>query len=120
LGSWYGRPVLFVGDLRASIDFYVGKLGFNQSWLHEEGGLPLVAQIERQGCALILSCQWPKKTGHGMIFVSLDRADFEAMRTELASNRVPAREDHWGYRVVIVTDADGNELYFPFPGEATG
>jgi hypothetical protein len=27
---------------------------------------------------------------------------------------------HWGYRVLIVPDPDGNELYFPYPGGAGG
>lgn len=117
MGNWYGRPVLFVADIRRSLDFYVGRLGFKQSWLHEEGGQPLVAQVERQGCELLLSCQWPEKTGHGMMFVSLELADFEALRTELQSTGVEAKDGHWGYRVVIVTDPDGNELYYPYPGD---
>jgi catechol 2,3-dioxygenase-like lactoylglutathione lyase family enzyme len=116
LGNWYARPVLFVADLKSSIEFYVGKLGFQQSWLHEEGGRPLVAQVERQRCEFILSCQWPEKTGRGMMFMSLDRPDFDALQAELQSKQVATREGHWGYRVVIVTDPDGNELYFPYPG----
>ena len=118
MSSWYARPVLFVADVRRSLDFYAGKLGFKQSWLHEEGGQTLVGQVERQGCDIILSSQWPEKTGRGMMFISLDHADFDALRAELESKQVSARDGNWGYRVVIVSDPDGNELYFPFPGDA--
>jgi catechol 2,3-dioxygenase-like lactoylglutathione lyase family enzyme len=58
VSEWYARPVLFVADIGRSVDFYVKRLGFTQSWRHEEAGKALVAQVDRQGCALILSSQW--------------------------------------------------------------
>jgi hypothetical protein len=33
------------------------------SWRHGKEGAALVAQVDRQGCSLILSLQWPDKVG---------------------------------------------------------
>ena len=70
--EWFARPVLFVADIDRSIEFYVKQLGFSQPWRYEEEGKARVAQVERQGCELILSSQWPDKVGKGLIFISLD------------------------------------------------
>jgi catechol 2,3-dioxygenase-like lactoylglutathione lyase family enzyme len=109
--------VLFVSDVAASVDFYTGRLGFVQRWRHEEDGRPLVAQVDRDGCELILSCQWPEKNGCGMMFVSLDMDGFRALPEECAKNGVGVKQGRWGYPVLIVDDPDGNQLYFPDPGE---
>jgi catechol 2,3-dioxygenase-like lactoylglutathione lyase family enzyme len=70
--EWFARPVLFVADIDRSVDFYVEQLGFTQSWRYEEEGKAWVAQVDRQGCTLILSSQWPDKVGKGLMFISLD------------------------------------------------
>ena len=49
--DWFGRPVLHVADVEASLRFYVDRLGFTMPWRYEEGGRVQVAQVERQGCA---------------------------------------------------------------------
>ena len=116
--NWFARPVLFVTDIDASVDFYVTQLGFTQPWRHEEDGRALVAQVERRECALILSSQWPNKVGNGLIFVSLDLAALASLRLELEGRGVAVGDGHWGYRLMIISDPDGNELYFPYPNEA--
>lgn len=45
------------------------------------------------------------------------RAAFAALPSELADKGVIANVGHWGYPVLIVVDPDGNQLYFPDPGE---
>jgi catechol 2,3-dioxygenase-like lactoylglutathione lyase family enzyme len=115
--KWYARPVLFVSDIAASVEFYTGKLGFVQRWRHEEDGRPLVAQVDREGCELILSCQWREKNGRGMIFISLDQDGFRTLPAECANTGVDVTKGFWGYPVLIVDDPDGNQLYFPDPGE---
>jgi catechol 2,3-dioxygenase-like lactoylglutathione lyase family enzyme len=112
---WYSRPVLFVADIDRSVEFYVHQLGFTQSWRHEEGGRALVAQVERQGCELILSSQWPVKAGTGLMFISLDVGVLNALRAELEGRGVNVKDGQWGYRLMVVRDVDGNELYFPYP-----
>jgi uncharacterized glyoxalase superfamily protein PhnB len=125
--SWFARPVLFVADVDRALDFYVTRLGFAQSWRYEEAGAAVVAQAERQGCALIFSSQWPGKVGKGLIFVSLDldvapdakvaaqTTALDRLRAELEGRGVEVAEGFWGYRILIVRDPDGNELYFNYP-----
>jgi uncharacterized glyoxalase superfamily protein PhnB len=116
--KWYARPVLFVADVDRSIDFYVNQLGFTQSWRYEEEGTALVAQVERKGCELILSSQWPDKVGTGLIFISLDVEVLNALRAELEEKGVPVKDGQWGYRLMVIVDPDRNELYFPYPKDA--
>ncbi len=77
---WYARPVLFVADIDRSVDFYVKQLGFSNQWRYEDEGKAWVAQVERQGCELILSSQWPDKVGKGLMFISLDVEVLNALR----------------------------------------
>ena len=53
--DWFARPVLHVKDVDASLRFYVDLLGFTSSWRYDEAGTARVAQVDRQGCALILA-----------------------------------------------------------------
>jgi catechol 2,3-dioxygenase-like lactoylglutathione lyase family enzyme len=115
VSDWYTRQVLFVRDVNPSVDFYVDQLGFQLSWRHEEEGHALVAQVDRQGCELILSSQWPNKVGTGLTFISLDVGVLHALRAELEGKRVAVADGNWGYALMIVRDLDGNELYFPYP-----
>jgi catechol 2,3-dioxygenase-like lactoylglutathione lyase family enzyme len=121
--KWYTRPVLFVSDIDKSVGFYVKQLGFKQDWRYEEEGRAYVAQVERLGCELILSSQWPDKVGTGLMFISLDLEVLDALRADLEGRGVGVKDGRWGYRVMVVTDPDGNELYFPYPADpplATG
>lgn len=124
--TWFARPVLHVADVAAALRFYVDRLGFTSPWRHEEGGRLLVAQVERQGCALILSGQWPEKVGKGLLFVSLNVepasheahvAALDALRAEVEARGVVVKDGAWGYRVLIVDDPDGNQLFFNYPND---
>jgi catechol 2,3-dioxygenase-like lactoylglutathione lyase family enzyme len=113
--AWFARPILCVADVEASVAFYVGKLGFTEAWRHMEDGQLLVAQVERQGCALILSCQWPEKNGSGLIFISLDPPVLDAVRAEYEAKGVEVKEGFWGYRLMVIAGPDGNQLFFNYP-----
>jgi catechol 2,3-dioxygenase-like lactoylglutathione lyase family enzyme len=124
--DWFARPVLHVTDVAASRRFYVDRLGFTNPWSYEVDGKPLVAQVDRQGCVLILSSQWPEKVGKGLMFISLNvepdtrEAQVEALdalRAEIEANGVPVKDGSWGYRLLVVNDPDGNQLYFNYPNE---
>jgi len=126
--DWFARAVLHVKDVEASLRFYVDRLGFTSPWRYGEGGKATVAQVERQGCALILSGQWPEKIGKALMFISVNTeqqtreaatAALDALRAELEARGVPVREGSWGYRLLVVDDPDGNQLFFPYPDEAT-
>ena len=117
MSEWYARPVLFVADVDRSLSFYMHQLGFTRTWQHEEDGRPVVAQVERQGCELMLSSQWPDKAGRALIFVSLEQDVLSTVRNELEAKGVAVRDGHWGYPVLVVQDPDGNELYFPYSNQ---
>jgi len=126
--DWLARPVLHVKDVAASTAFYVERLGFTNAWQHVEDGKLLVAQVDRQGCALILSSQWPDKLGKGLMFISLNVepdsreaqiAALDALRAELEAKGVTVKDGSWGYRMLVVDDPDGNQLFFNYPHEST-
>ena len=113
--KWYARPVLFVANIDRSVDFYGQQLDFTESWRYEEDGKAYVAQVDRLGCELILSSQWPDKVGNGLMFISLDPGVLDALRVELEGRGVDVKDGQWGYRLMVVTDPYGNQLYFPYP-----
>ncbi|HET9181623.1 MAG TPA: glyoxalase superfamily protein [Candidatus Angelobacter sp.] len=124
--DWFARPVLHVKDVEASLRFYVDRLGFTCPWRFDEGGRAYVAQVDRQGCALILAKTWPEKVGKGLMFISLNVEpetreaaviELDALRAELESRGVAVKEGEWGYRLLVVDDPDGNQLFFNYPKE---
>jgi catechol 2,3-dioxygenase-like lactoylglutathione lyase family enzyme len=118
MSEWYARPVLFVSDIDKASRFYVDRLGFSEPWRHGENGEPLVAQVDRAGCELILSSQWPEKVGNGLIFISLRSNDLRTARDEFESRGVDVKDGWWGYPLMIIEDPDGNLLYFPSEADA--
>jgi hypothetical protein len=40
-----------------------------------------------------------------------------ALRAELEARGVPVKEGSWGYRLLVVDDPDGNQLFFNYPRE---
>src|ERR1700689_686314 len=124
--DWFARPVLHVTDVEASLRFYVNRLGFTSPWRYNADGSARVAQVERQGCALILADTWPEKIGKGLMFISLNVepqsheaavAALDALRAELEAKGVPVKDGSWGYRLLVVDDPDGNQLFFNYPAE---
>jgi catechol 2,3-dioxygenase-like lactoylglutathione lyase family enzyme len=125
--DWYARPILNVTDVEASLAFYVNQLGFTIPWRYEENGKAHVAEVDRQGSALILADTWPGKIGNGMIFISLNvepptseaaTAALDALRAELEAKGVPVKDGSWGYRLLVIEDPDGNQLLFNYPAES--
>ena len=118
--DWFARPVLHVSDVEASLRFYIDRLGFTCPWHYDEDG---VAQVDRQGCALILADTWPEKVGKALMFISLNVAPetqiaaLDALREEFEARGVPVKEGSWGYRLLVVDDPDGNQLFFNYPNE---
>ncbi len=122
--DWFARPVFHVRDVEASLRFYTDQLGFITPWRYDEDGRVHAAQVDRQGCALILADTWPEKIGKGLVFISLniESASYEgaiaaldALRAELEAKGVSVKEGSWGYRLLVVDDPDGNQLFFNYP-----
>ena len=127
MAEWFARPVLHVSSVDASLRFYVDRLGFTVPWrVEDEDGRALVAQVDRHGCALILSEQWPEKVGKGLMFISLNIepetreayvAALDTLRWAFGDRGVSVTDGHWGYRLLVVEDPDGNQLFFNYPNE---
>ena len=125
--DWFARPVLHVKDVDASLRFYGNLLSFTSPWRYDEEGRARVAQVDRQGCALILANNLaPEKIGKAVMFISLNvdpatpeaaAAALDALRAELEAKGVPVKEGSWGYRLLVVDDLDGNQLLFNYPSE---
>ena len=124
--DWFARPIFSVTDVEASLRFYIDQLGFTNPWRFDEGGKVFVAQVEGQGCAIILSSQWPDKIGKGLIFISLSvepptleaaTVALDELRAELESKGATVKDGWWGYRLLVVDDPDGNQLLFNYPNE---
>ena len=124
--DWFARPVLHVTDVEASLRFYVDRLGFTSPWRYEDAGRVHVAQVDRQGCALILADTWPETIGKALIFISLNTEHntreaaigaLDALRVELEAKSVSVKEGSCGYLLLVVDDPDGNQLFFDYPNE---
>ena len=124
--EWFARPVLHVSSVQDSLRFYVDRLGFTVPWRVEVDGYTDVAQVDRQGCALILAEHWPEKAGKGLMFISLNVepetheasvAALDALRAEFEGRGVLVKDGFWGYKVLVVDDLDGNQLFFNYPNE---
>ncbi len=72
---------------------------------------------------VLLADTWPEKIGKGLMFISLNvepetrEAALDALRAELEAKGVPVKEGSWGYRLLVVDDPDGNQLFFNYPNE---
>ena len=126
MADWFARPVLHVSSVEALLRFYEDRLGFTVAWRHDDSGVVRAAQVDRAGCALILSDQWPQKVGKGLTFISLnvelathdnEVAALDALRAELEARGLAVSEGFWGYRLLVVDDPDGNQLFFNYPNE---
>jgi hypothetical protein len=53
--------------------------------------------------------------GKGLMFISLDVGVLDALRAELEGRGVDVMDGQWGYRLMVIADQNGNQLYFPYP-----
>jgi catechol 2,3-dioxygenase-like lactoylglutathione lyase family enzyme len=107
--SWYFRPVFFVRSGDKALAFYTEALGFRESWRHEHGGGVVVAQVEREGCEIILN-ESPDRACQSRIFLSLDPGASRALAKEWQARGVEVVLTHWGMPVLSLSDPDGNEI----------
>ena len=115
MANWDVHPVFFVGDVENSIRFYVDQLGFTETNRCAEDGKLLVGGVERDGCVLLFTRQWPENNGRSRLWIQLNLETYRAFRADLEVKGVALKEGFWGFDTVIVEDPDGNELFFPVP-----
>lgn len=99
-----------------AIGFYVGLLGLALNMRHEHDGAALVAGVSRgDGCALLLTSQWPERVGSSIIYTALDAAEFDSLSSVLQLPRLDRTEGRRGMTLMIVRDRNGNEFYLRCP-----
>ena len=105
-------PVLVVPDLRAAIDFYTSKLGFNLEW--EYGDPPGYAAV-KFGNADIHLAENPEVTNTGAVWLHLQVDDVDGVYEALRENGVtvegPPQDRPWGMREIIVVDLNGYRFH---------
>jgi catechol 2,3-dioxygenase-like lactoylglutathione lyase family enzyme len=122
------EPQLFVADIKASCDFFAGKLGFGVVFTYGEP--PFYAQVKRDGARINLRC-----VEHPVIDAALrDREQLLAASLTVATTEEikalflefqaagvtffqTLKREPWGARTFIVRDPDGNLLLFAGPVE---
>jgi hypothetical protein len=73
--------------------------------------------------ARFLADTWPEKIGKGLVFISVNVepesqiAMLDALRAELEAKGVSVKAGSWGYRLLVVDDPDGNQLFFNYPND---
>ena len=122
------EPQLFVADIKASCDFFAGKLGFAVAFTYGEP--PFYAQVERAGARINLRCvaqpviDQALRDREQLLSASLTVAtaeEIKALFLEFQAAHVTffqtLKPQPWGAQTFTVRDIDGNLLLFAGPAE---
>ena len=122
------EPQLFVADIKASCDFFTGKLGFTVIFTYGEP--PFYAQVARDAARMNLRCVAEPlidpdlRDREQLLAASLTVATAEEIKQLFLAYQAAGvtffqtlRREPWGARNFIVKDTDGNLLLFAGPAE---
>jgi catechol 2,3-dioxygenase-like lactoylglutathione lyase family enzyme len=122
------EPQLFVADIKASCDFFAGKLGFTVVFTYGEP--PFYAQVARNAARINLRCVAKPlidpelRDREELLAASLTVATAEEIKKLFLAYQSAGvtffqtlRREPWGARNFIVKDPDGNLLLFAGPAE---
>ena len=122
------EPQLFVADIKASCEFFTGKLGFVIAFSYGEP--PFYAQVRRDGARINLRCVAQPLIDAGvrdrerLLSASLTVATAEEINAPFLEFQAAGvtffqslKREPWGARDFILKDPDGNLLVFAGPGE---
>jgi catechol 2,3-dioxygenase-like lactoylglutathione lyase family enzyme len=109
-------PILRILDVAKAKEFYCDFLGFTVDWEHRfEPGLPLYAQVSREGAILHLS----EHHGDGTFgsHVRIETRGLEAYQASLLAKqyryaRPGIRKQEWGEHTMAIADPFGNLVTF--------
>jgi catechol 2,3-dioxygenase-like lactoylglutathione lyase family enzyme len=112
-------PIFRVGNLSASIDYYVKVLGFKVDW-HEPG---IMASVSRYRCSIML-CEGDQGNPGTWVWIGAEDVEplFEEYKQKGAKVRHPPTNYAWAYEMQI-EDPDGHVLRFgsdPKPDQPLG
>jgi hypothetical protein len=77
-----------------------------------------VFQVSLLGFELILDDVGDRtrlRVGHGRVFFGLDDDQGEPLRKHIAGKGIQTRRVAWGRPTLVISDLDGNELFFWLP-----
>ncbi len=122
------EPRLFVADIKASCDFFTGKLGFSTVFVYGEP--PFYAQVQRDGARLNLRCvdrppiDPALRDRESLLSAAITVAttaeikqffvEFQSAGAEFAH---ALKREPWGAKDFIINDPDGNLLLFAGPAD---
>ena len=102
-------PILNVKNFAASMDYYVGKLGFTRKW---DWGAPPTFGCVTRGSVDIFLCEGGQ--GQAGMWMSIFMNDVDALHGEYMKSgaiiRLPPTNMPWGTREMNVEDPDGHRL----------
>jgi len=101
-------PILPVGNLARSLEFYTGTLGFKLDWGGGEGST--LCSVSKDGCAIMLT-ESPTGTSGAWVWIGLeDDTLFQLWRSRGVKVRQEPRNFSWAYETKF-EDIDGNVLW---------
>jgi len=119
---------LFVADVKASCDFYSGKLGFTVAFVY--GDPPFYGQVSRDQARLNLrAVPGPVFAGdirerEGLLSATLTVAEADEIERLFLSYEAAGvrfhqtlKKEPWGARTFVVADPDGNLILFAGPAD---
>ena len=122
------EPELFVADIKASLDFFIQKLGFAIAFTY--GDPPFYAQVKRDGAQLNLKCVdspvidpefRDREELLSAAMTVATAAEIKQLFLEFQSANVTVfqslKTQPWGARNFIIKDPDGNLLLFAGPAD---
>ena len=112
-------PVLPVADVRDALAFFVQRLGFEQVFVQEDRGVLANAQVQMDGCHLMLNHN-PERSGEragGVYFwIRVRDQPIDELYRRHADGGVRIAEEiadqFWGDRSYVAQDANGFMIAF--------
>jgi len=100
------QPILRVENMKASVQFYVDKLGFkNADWANDT-----FTSVNRDGAGLYL-CQGAQGRGGAWVWIGVEDAEklHEELKARGVAIRMPPTKYSWALEMQV-EDPDGNVL----------
>lgn len=103
------NPIFRVRNLAASLEYYIGALGFKVDWQYDPAS---IASVSRGRCGIFL-CEGDQGNPGAWVWIGVDDAQalFEEFRSKGAKIRHPPANYAWAYEMQV-EDLDGNVLGF--------
>jgi catechol 2,3-dioxygenase-like lactoylglutathione lyase family enzyme len=120
MSSLYARAVFFTDDAEASLRFYTERLGFTVDWSFDEDGRTFVFQVSLLGFEVIVNQAHDEtvgSAGRGRVFIGLEDEQCDSVRQHFVDRGVRGERVDWGRPTLVISDVDGNEIFFWFAGD---